>query len=199
MQAQPTGSATWTPTYHRAAMDPGVFIRLCVDPIRLAVLGRSAAGPVDAAELAAVLGVGDRDVVAAKGRLQASGLLDVEGRLDLGVLRSVAMALPSDPPASPELLKGAWSPEEAEILSRFFSGDRLVEIPGHQAKRRVILERLAQEFEPGVRYPERQVNFILQLFHADYAALRRYLIDEELLTRADGMYWRTGGRFAESE
>jgi hypothetical protein len=180
-------------------MDPGVFIRLCVDPIRLAVLGQSAAGPVDAAELAAVLGVGERNVVAAKGRLQASGLLDVEGRLDLGVLRSVAMALPSDPPASPELLKGAWSPEEAEILSRFFSGDRLVEIPGHQAKRRVILERLVQEFEPGVRYPERQVNFILQLFHADYAALRRYLIDEELLTRADGMYWRTGGRFPETE
>ncbi len=62
----------------------------------------------------------------------------------------------------------------------------------------MVLERLAQEFQPGIRYPERQVNFMLQLFHPDYAALRRYLVDEGFLTRAEGMYWRTGGRY-ESE
>jgi hypothetical protein len=32
------------------------------------------------------------------------------------------------------------------------------------------------------------------MFHADYAALRRHLVDEGLVTRADGVYWRTGGR-----
>lgn len=176
-------------------MDPAEFIRLCVDPVRLAVLGQAAIGQVDASRLAAGLGVSERDVVAAKGRLQAAGLLDIDGRLVLEVLRSVAVALPSDPPASPHLLEGPWSPEEAEILSRFFSGDRLVEIPGNQKKRLVVLERLAQEFDPGIRYSEREVNFTLQLFHADYAALRRYLVDEGLMTRAEGVYWRTGGRF----
>ncbi|NNK91836.1 MAG: DUF2087 domain-containing protein, partial [Acidimicrobiia bacterium] len=67
-------------------------------------------------------------------------------------------------------------------------------IPTQHAKRLIVLERLAQEFEPGLRYREQEVNFTLQLFHADYAALRRYLVDEGYLTRADGVYWRTGGR-----
>ena len=39
------------------------------------------------------------------------------------------------------------------------------------------------------------MNFTLQLFHADYAALRRYMVDEGLLTRAEGVYWRSGGRY----
>jgi hypothetical protein len=56
------------------------------------------------------------------------------------------------------------------------------------------LERLAHEFEPGLRYTEKEVNSILLNFHADYAAIRRYLVDEGLLTRADGSYWRSGGR-----
>ena len=56
--------------------------------------------------------------------------------------------------------------------------------------------RLAQEFEPGLRYQEVDVNFTLQLFNPDYTALRRYLVDEGFLTRSEGVYWRSGGRYA---
>ena len=49
-------------------------------------------------------------------------------------------------------------------------------------------------FEPGVRYPEREVNALLAVWHADVAALRRYLVDEGFLTREAGVYWRSGGR-----
>jgi hypothetical protein len=58
----------------------------------------------------------------------------------------------------------------------------------------VILERLAQEFEVGLRYSEKEVNSLLQTFHPDYAALRRFMVDEGFLSRADGSYWRSGGR-----
>jgi hypothetical protein len=34
---------------------------------------------------------------------------------------------------------------------------------------------------------------MLGAFHDDYAALRRYLVDEEFLSREGGSYWRTGG------
>lgn len=44
------------------------------------------------------------------------------------------------------------------------------------------------------RYPEADVNARLATFHDDVAALRRALVDEELLDRADGRYWRAGGR-----
>ena len=39
----------------------------------------------------------------------------------------------------------------------------------------------------------------LQRYHDDYAALRRYLVEESLMTRVDGIYWRTGGRFPDEE
>jgi len=81
-----------------------------------------------------------------------------------------------------------------DVLSRFFAGRRLTQIPSSRSKRLLVLERLALEFEPGLRYEEREVDFTLQLFHADYASLRRYLVDEGLMTRAEGVYWRTGGR-----
>ena len=37
------------------------------------------------------------------------------------------------------------------------------------------------------------VNLILGRRHQDTAALRRYLVDEGLLDRAEGHYWRSGG------
>ena len=34
---------------------------------------------------------------------------------------------------------------------------------------------------------------VLRAFFADYAALRRYLVDEGFLARDAGEYWRAGG------
>ncbi|MBS3942013.1 MAG: DUF2087 domain-containing protein [Actinobacteria bacterium] len=84
--------------------------------------------------------------------------------------------------------------QEAEVLGRFFTGERLTEIPSSRSKRLVVLERLALEFEPGRRYAEPEVNDLLGRFNDDYASLRRYLVDEGLLDREAGVYWRSGGR-----
>ena len=170
------------------------FLRLVVDPIRLAVLGSAAGGQVDVEAVATAMGTDPGRVQHEMGKLAAAGLLTADLRLDVEVIREVARALPGETPVDADLLDGPWTDDEVEVLSRFFSGRRLTSIPGSHAKRLVVLERLAQEFEPGLRYDEREVNFTLQLFFADYAALRRYLVDEGFLTRADGVYWRTGGR-----
>ena len=66
-------------------------------------------------------------------------------------------------------------------------------MPAKRSRRLLLLDEIAQAFEPGVRYPEQRVSQFLGTLHPDYAALRRYLVDEELLTRSDGQYWRTGG------
>ena len=83
---------------------------------------------------------------------------------------------------------------ERPVLARFFVVRTLTKIPVGHAKRRVVLERLALEFEIGRHYPESAVNDVLRAFHPDVAALRRYIVDEQLLDRADGVYWRSGGR-----
>lgn len=173
---------------------PTEYLRIAVDPVRLAILGRAAIGPVDGDLLAAELGEDRRKVRRAIGSLLQAGLLTQDLRLDRSALRAVAQAFPQAAPADAALLTGPWTEEEARMLGQSFSGSRLVEIPANHTKRRLVLERLAQEFEPGVRYDERTVNSMLQVFHADHTTLRRYLVDAGFLTRAEGVYWRTGGR-----
>lgn len=63
-------------------------------------------------------------------------------------------------------------------------------IPSKHSKRRTFLEGLVPLFALQRRYPEGEVNEILREVHPDVAALRRYLVEEQLLVRANGQYWR---------
>ena len=77
---------------------------------------------------------------------------------------------------------------------RAFVRDGVIAVmPSRQARRRLLLNEVALAFEPGVRYSERTVSLFLRQVYPDYAALRRYLIDEGFLDRKDGEYWRCGG------
>lgn len=176
--------------------DPADLIRIVADPIRLNLLGRAADGSIDIDRTAESFDVSKRRVVEAIGKLRAAGLVDDNLQLVPERLRVIAARLPTAESAAAVITEGPWSDQERNVLSRFFTGTRLREIPTSTRKRLLVLERLAQEFEPGLRYQERDVNFTLQLFHEDYAALRRYMVDDGLLTRAEGVYWRTGGRYA---
>ena len=80
-----------------------------------------------------------------------------------------------------------------KVLRSYFRDGRLSVMPRAGRKRRIVLDHVAQEFEPGVRYTEVDVNLALRAIWPDVAALRRYLVDEGLLARAEGMYWRVGG------
>jgi hypothetical protein len=83
-----------------------------------------------------------------------------------------------------------------QVLKNFLDADgRLHTIPSKHAKLLVVLDHLSQRFEPGTVYPEKEVNAILGEVHPDYAALRRYLVENQFLTREDGFYWRSGGTF----
>ncbi|MCJ7725334.1 MAG: DUF2087 domain-containing protein [Acidimicrobiia bacterium] len=175
-------------------LPPSAFLRIALDPIRLAVLGRAAAGPVEIEALAEALGEHPRRVLKAVGGLREAGLLTASLELDREALRGIAAALPQMDTVDPAFLEGPWTEEEGAVLSRFFSGTRLTQIPASHGKRRLVLERLATEFEPGLRYGEKEVNLMLEAFHEDYTSLRRYLIDEGFLSRDGGVYWRTGGR-----
>ncbi len=80
---------------------------------------------------------------------------------------------------------------ERKVLKSYFNRDgSLMAIPNQQKKLLVILCQLAKDFEPGKRYPERQVNEMLSRYHEDFAALRRYMVDNRLLARDKGVYWR---------
>lgn len=84
--------------------------------------------------------------------------------------------------------------DEEKVLRAFLKDGRLVKIPAKASKRRVLLEHIVRSFEPGVRMTEREVDAVLRAFYeTDWVSLRRYLIDETLMEREDGWYWRIGG------
>ncbi len=177
-------------------MNPIDFLKLLLDPHRLAVVGLVALEPATAAQLAARTGMRERDVLATLAPLADAGIVTRERsryRLVPESLRVLARNLPQpEPPA--EVVFLGMTEEERQVLARFFQGRRLLEIPSQRSKRRIVLERIALDFEPGVHYPESDVNARLVHYHEDYAALRRYLVDEGFLDRAEGVYWRAGGR-----
>ncbi|HEV7875108.1 MAG TPA: DUF2087 domain-containing protein [Nocardioides sp.] len=85
---------------------------------------------------------------------------------------------------------------DSKVLGHFLTADgRLRTMPTRRSKLLVVLDHLSQSFEPGRHYPEKEVNEILERFHPDYAALRRYLVEDQFLTREESVYWRSGGTF----
>jgi len=89
---------------------------------------------------------------------------------------------------------------ERKVLDAFLDGERLLRIPAKRKKRDVILRWLLQRFEPGVRYPESEMNRILRQHHPDCATLRRELFESGYLHRrgGGGAYWRDEGDSAPS-
>jgi hypothetical protein len=129
-------------------------------------------------------------------RLASAGLASVDDdrrtyHLAPDTLRTAARE--AGPTRDPGLALGAVDHAEEAVLRQWFVGGRLKEIPTKRSKRLVVLTRLALEFDVGVRYREREVNETLRRFHPDVASLRRHLVDEGLLSRDHGEYWRSGG------
>jgi hypothetical protein len=175
--------------------DAAAIAGLLADDDRRAVVAALVLGSTTVPDVVQATGLSARAAATALARL-VDGELVVRGddgsHLLLGeAFRRAAIAAA---PARPEPDPTGDVPEDAaRVLRTFLRGGRLTSIPMQQAKLRIVLDRLAQEFEPGHRYPEREVNRILRAFHEDVAALRRHLVDQEFLTREAGVYWRSGG------
>ena len=114
------------------------------------------------------------------------GVLIARPELFAEAAKAHAEVRQSDEPLDPDAAR-------ASVLRVFIVDGRLTSIPAARNKRRIVLEHVARSFVPGVRYPERDVNAILRAWYPDHAALRRYLVDEDLLARDGGVYWRIGG------
>jgi hypothetical protein len=154
-------------------------------------------GPASVSEVANTTGLDVRRAAKALTRLAGAGLVDQTG--DSFVLRPErfrealeSLGRSEEAAGSPHSGRG---PESDRILRIFVRDGRLVQIPAVHSKRLVVLDWLAGMFEPGQAYAEKDVNDIISRVHPDYAALRRYLVDDEFLHRRDGFYWRAGGTF----
>lgn len=178
--------------------DPTGIVGLLADGDRLRVTSALVLGAESVEDVVAATGLDVRRAATALSRLVAGGLVeeDTHGyRVLEEELRSAARRSAGARASEPEALDAP--PEVARVLRAFVRDGRLVSIPTVRSKRLVVLDLLAQRFEPGRRYSEATVNATLKEWHPDTAALRRYLVDEGFMARSAGRYWRTGGSVPE--
>ncbi len=88
--------------------------------------------------------------------------------------------------------------EAKTLLDRYFvdhERTRLVRFPKKEKHKLVILRHLVEFLDRDRRYTEREINQILGAVYADFAVLRRWLVDYRFLAREkDGSaYWRVDG------
>jgi hypothetical protein len=167
--------------------DAATLLGLLADDDRLKVVAALALGATTAAEVRDRTGLDARATGRALARLQDAGLVGPDLVLDLTPLREAARV------ATPHEDYGDTDAETAKVLRAFLRDGRLTGMPVNRAKRRILLDHVVQVFEPGERYAEKQVNAMLRAYDDDYVTIRRYLVDEGLLTRESGVYWRSGG------
>jgi hypothetical protein len=173
--------------------DAGVLVGALADDVRRRVFAAVELGASSPERVAEATALAHGDVAKALGKLLDLGLVTVvdrQLRIDPVVLRDAARNARARPPRTEH---EGLPLEVRKVLDVFVVDGRLTSIPTVHSKRRVVLDWLAQEFEPGRRYTEAMVNLTLGQRHADTAALRRYLVDEGFLSREAGEYWRSGG------
>jgi hypothetical protein len=174
-------------------LSSATIVGLLAAPVRLRVVAALALGAATPAEVAERTGLAEDEISTAATRLIRAGLVRAEaGHLVLDE-PAFAVAARADAPGRPVESFGTTDPAITRVLRAFIIDGALTTIPAPGRKRRIVLEYLATAFEPGVRYSEAQVNAILRSWHEDVAALRRYLVEDGLLSREQGEYWRSGG------
>jgi DNA-binding transcriptional ArsR family regulator len=166
------------------------------DESRLKILGSLASSERSVEELASLLELRAPTVSHHLARLKSLDLVTMttEGtthlyRLNIEPLRALSKQIGSVETLAVDIDTVNYDAWQRKILTDFFEGERLKEIPASRKKREVVLLWLSQRFENGKRYTEKEVNQIISRHHPDFATLRRELIGGNLMERKDGIYW----------
>jgi hypothetical protein len=175
--------------------DAATVLGLLADADRLRVVAALALGAHTPADVAAAAGLDVPTTGRLLARLTSGGLVEQERNGYRLVTERFGEALRSLAPREPDRVESGLGPDADRVLRSFLRDGKLASIPVVRSKRQVVLDYLAGLFEPGKEYPETEVNERLGAVHPDYAALRRYLVDEGFLSRRGGVYWRVGGTF----
>jgi predicted transcriptional regulator len=174
------------------------FFKALADANRLKILGLLAQDAYSVEQLAALLELRPSTVSHHLARLSEAGLVSARAEsyynvysLEAGALEAMAQRLLAED-TLPALAEGVdMQSYERKVIDDYTLPDgKLKTIPAQRKKLEAVLQHIVQDFEPGRRYSEAQVNAILSAYHDDAATLRRELVGYRLLERNAGEYWR---------
>jgi biotin operon repressor len=174
------------------------FFKALADANRLKIIGLLAQQPYSVEQLSAMLELRPPTVSHHLKLLSEAGLVSARAesyynlyQLEPGVLEQIAHHLAKQdslPSMAAEVDMEAY---DRKVLRDVLMPDgRLKIIPAQRKKREVVLRHILKQFEPGMRYTEKQVNDLLARFHEDTATLRREMIAYKMMDRAEGKYWK---------
>jgi predicted transcriptional regulator len=175
------------------------FFKALGDEKRLMIVGLLAQKSLCVEEMAAILDLSPATVSHHLRRLVEAGLVSAsaEGYYSVYSLQATALREMSKRLLSTETLQDTTQAldlgsYDRKVLRDYLEDGRLKMIPAQRKKRDVILRYILQEFEPGRRYAEIEVNEIISRFHEDYATIRREFIIRRMMDRESGGgdYWR---------
>jgi len=176
------------------------FFKALSDANRLRIVALLSDQDLTVGELAEMLDLSSATVSHHLAKLSDVGLVSAraEGyynvyQLDLDALHEMAKRILSEETLSSVAADVDVDAYDRKVLETFMSSEgRLLQFPAQQKKEEAVLRYVARAFEPGRRYPEREVNEILSQFHEDTARLRRNLVVFGFMDRegGGGDYWR---------
>lgn len=177
------------------------FFKALADANRLKIVGHLAKQPCSVQKLAELLEVSESTTSHHLARLSEVGLVSARAdghyyiySLQTEALNDMAQRLLKTE-TLPRLSEESQQPAfEKKVMTAFVDKEgKIKAFPAQEKKYQVLLRYVLQAFEPGVHYPEKQVNEILQRFNEDTASLRRGMIEYHYMERegGGGAYWRT--------
>jgi hypothetical protein len=171
------------------------FVKALASADRLRIIGVLVRGKASQADIAEQLHLPVRDVFNHLSFLVEVGIITVlDGMYDLDEKAVEAFARGQFEGKRPSFEATSEKPDDArKVLKNYLNADgTLKQIPPQGNKLIIVLNFIVDTFAFDTDYTEKEVNTILRRFHLDTAALRRYLVDNNLMAReGDGTrYWR---------
>jgi hypothetical protein len=171
------------------------FVKAMASAERLRIVGLLSRGSKRAAEIAEALGVHPSEVNRHLEQLTASGVVsEADGVYELNEKAVESIARGQFEGKRPTYEAKEEKQEDVrKVLRAFVNADgSLKQIPPMGNKLLIILNFIVDAFAFDTDYTEKEVNTVLRRFHADTAALRRYLVDHKLMAREGNgsRYWR---------
>ena len=176
------------------------LFKALADANRLKIIGLLSHQPYSVEELAALLELKASTVSHHLSKLSKAGLVSARAEgyysvyhLNEEALQSTTQRIFSSEQTAASIEDVDMEAYDRKVLADYSTADgRLKTIPAQRKKLDAVLRYLVRSFQPGVRYPEKEVNEILGRFHPDTATLRRELVGSKLLARegGGGEYWR---------
>ena len=170
------------------------FFRALSNVDRLKIAGALGMEALSLEQVAAKFGMRSADAYNHLSMLVHFGLVKTDDKLyalDKDALEALSRRVLANKRSKPSLEDFEGEAFDKKVLSDFLTPEgRLKALPAQNKKLMVVLRHASNRFIPGEKYTEKQVNEILRGFFDDTASLRRYLVDNKMLERDKGIYWR---------